>query len=134
MVTPAPAQRPEADVALHITPGMEVYDTFDHKLGTVDHVHEGSVAPGELVGANDVMEVKTGFLGLGKHLFIPRSAVRDVTEGGVFVAASREEISHHGWDQRPATLAGPGSATAQTSAGAPGEAAAASSEWTTWDE
>ena len=31
MVTPAAAGRPDADTALHIAPGMEVYDTFDHK-------------------------------------------------------------------------------------------------------
>ncbi len=32
MVTPAAAGRPDADPTLHITVGMEVYDTFDHKL------------------------------------------------------------------------------------------------------
>ena len=134
MVTPAPAQRPDADVALHITPGMEVYDTFDHKLGTVAHVHEGPIAPGGLVGANDVVEVKTGFLGLGKHLFIPRSGIRDVTEGGVFVAASRDELHQHGWDQRPAALGGTGGAGSAPSQAAPGAAAETAAAWATWKE
>ena len=135
MVTPAPAQRSDADIALRITPGMEVYDTFDHKLGTVAHVHEGPLAPGGLVGANDVVEVKTGFLGLGKHLFIPHSVIRDVTEGGVFVAASRDEIRHHGWDQRPATLAGAAGSAAQAPEGPP-EAVSHTdaSEGATWEE
>ncbi|HET7768971.1 MAG TPA: hypothetical protein VFN74_09340, partial [Chloroflexota bacterium] len=102
MVTPAAAGRPEGGTALHIAPGMEVYDTFDHKLGTVAHIHEGPVGTGGQPGANDVVEVRTGFLGLGKHFFIPRSAVRDVTEGGVFLAVSRDEVHQRGWDQRPA--------------------------------
>ena len=141
MVTPAPAVRPDADTALHIAPGMEVYDTFDHKLGTVAHLHEGPLGPGGAPGANDVVEVKTGFLGLGKHLFIPRSGIRDVTEGGVFVAASREEIQQHGWDQRPASLAAAGSEPAQAAAGAEagaagtaGTAPGAAGTWATWEE
>ena len=134
MVTPAAAGRPGADTALHIAPGMEVYDTFDHKLGTVAHLHEGPLGPGGAPGANDVVEVKTGFLGLGKHLFIPRSGIRDVTEGGVFVAASRDELHQHGWDQRPASLGGAGGSLAQPSpdaaAGTAGAPVAASATGT----
>ena len=138
MVTPAEARRPNADTALHITPGMEVYDTFDHKLGTVAHVHEGPVGPGEIPGANDVLEVKTGFLGLGKHLFIPRSAIRDVTEGGAFVGHSRDEIHHHGWDHRPVTLGGGGGPATPGVEGTEGAGARPAGEttgtWATWEE
>jgi len=135
MVLPAQPARPDADAVLHVTPGMEVYDTFDHKLGTIAHVHEGPVSSGGIPGGDDVLEVKTGFLGLGKHLFIPRGAVRDVTEGGVFVGASREEIDRHGWSQRPAALGRPdlptgaaGDDTARAPAHPAGEA------WATWEE
>jgi len=114
-----PARLEGTDAALRVTPGMEVYDTFDHKLGTVAHVHDGPAPAGGAPGAGEVVEVKTGFLGLGKHLFIPRSAVRDVTEGGVFVAASREEIGQRGWDQRPGALGAASPLGDETTAPAP---------------
>jgi hypothetical protein len=139
MVTPAEARRPDVDTPLHISPGMEVYDTFDHKLGTVAHIHEGPTMAGTPPGAGDVVEVKTGFLGLGKHLFIPRSAVRDVTEGGVFVSASRDEIHRQGWDQRPAPHAGQSMSPeaergqAHTMSGA-SDAPTERETWASWDE
>ncbi len=84
------------------------------------------------------MEVKTGFLGLGKHLFIPRSGIRDVTEGGVFVAASRDEIHQHGWDHRPATLGGGGGPAAPGVEGTEGAGArppgGTTGTWATWEE
>jgi len=131
-----PTRQEGADAALRVASGMEVYDTFDHKLGTVAHIHEGPAPAGGVPGTGDVVEVRTGLFGLGKHLFIPRSAVRDVTEGGVFVAASREEIQRHGWDQRPealdaapplgdeATAPAPEAGTPEGAAGAPPAAAA----------
>ena len=92
-----PAAFGGADAPLHITPGMEVFDTAGHKLGTVAHLHEDPTG-------GDVVELKTGFLGLGKHLYVPRHAVGDVTEGGVFLTVSRQEIDSHGWTQRPEML------------------------------
>ena len=92
-----PAALGGADAPLHITPGAEVFDAAGHKLGTVAHLHEDPAG-------GDVVELKTGFLGLGKHLYVPRHAVGDVTEGGVFLTVSREEIDRHGWTQRPETI------------------------------
>jgi hypothetical protein len=108
---------------IHIQPGMDVYDLDTHKVGTVAHVHERAAAgapgtpgtpgtpgapgvPGTsgAAASEDIIEVKTGFLGLGKHLFIPQSAVRDVTEGGVFLSASRDMVKHSGWESRPTDL------------------------------
>ncbi|HEV2126360.1 MAG TPA: hypothetical protein VGW38_26685 [Chloroflexota bacterium] len=105
----------------HIAPGMDVYDVETHKLGSVLHIHEraaplggpggaetgsaggGGATDAELV-QEDLIEVRTGFLGLGKHLFIPRRAVKDVTEGGVFLSVTRNEVHQRGWDRRPADL------------------------------
>jgi hypothetical protein len=101
---PAGSVFADAEGALQVAPSMEVYDTFDQKLGAVAHVHEVAAPPGEVPGSADIIEVRTGFLGLGRHLFIPRSALRGVTEDRVFVAASREEIQRHGWDERPAAV------------------------------
>ena len=85
---------------VHIQPGMDVFDVDAHKLGSVVHLHER--AGGGAAGVGDyTVEVKTGFLGLGKHYFIPQSAVKDVTEGGVFLNASRDAAKHAGWETRP---------------------------------
>jgi hypothetical protein len=91
---------------IHIQPGMDVFDMDAHKIGTVVHLHErpGNGSPGATPGDQDVVEVKTGFLGLGKHYFVPKSAVRDVTEGGVFLSASRDTVKTSGWEKRPDDL------------------------------
>src|SRR6266498_739886 len=87
---------------VHIQPGMDVFDVDAHKIGTVEHLFErGATGVGDYT-----VEVKTGFLGLGKHYFVPQSAVKDVTEGGVFLNASRDTVKQSGWETRPADLAG----------------------------
>jgi hypothetical protein len=86
-----------------IESGMEVYDRDGHKLGTVAHVHELD-APGR----RGYLEVATGLLGrlgLGRHLFVPLEAIREVTEGGVFLAADKAEADRADWHTRPAALA-----------------------------
>jgi hypothetical protein len=56
-----------------ITPGMDVCDVSGEKVGTVIRVYR------------EVVEVKTGPLGLGKHLYVPPNAVDAVTEAGVIL-------------------------------------------------
>ena len=100
-----------------IDAGMEVFDRENRKLGTVTHVHELD-AP----GPPGYLEVATGLLsrlGLAKPLFVPLEAVRDVTEGGVFLAAARAEADQADWHTRPAALEPRGAPPA-----APGGAAA----------
>ena len=50
------------------------------------------------------MEVKTGLLGLGAHLFIPLSAIQETLNDCVFVAPPKEEFESLGWDDKPAYL------------------------------
>ncbi len=91
-----------------IQPDMDVCDRDGKKVGTVAHVyrHEfatvGDAAAGE--PREDIVEVKTGFLGLGKHLYIPLSAIQDATEGCLFLAQSCDDLDSLGWDQKPAYL------------------------------
>ena len=40
---------------------------------------------GSGLAGDGVFELKTGLFGLGKHYYIPFSAVKDVTTGGVFL-------------------------------------------------
>ena len=89
---------------VHIQPGMDVFDVDAHKIGTVEHFYERGMVG--MAAGEYTVEVKTGFLGLGKHYFIPQSAVKDVTEGGVFLNASRDAVKQSGWETKPADLAG----------------------------
>ncbi|HEU5315764.1 MAG TPA: hypothetical protein VFX49_06605 [Chloroflexota bacterium] len=115
---------------VHIQPGMDVFDVDAHKIGSVVHLHErsggGPASPGGYT-----VEVKTGFLGLGKHYFIPQSAVKDVTEGGVFLNASRDTAKHAGWETRPADL---GAAPHQEMVRPAQEHVSSASAASTWDE
>jgi hypothetical protein len=40
-------------------------------------------------------------LGLGKHLYVPFSAIRDVTSGCVFVNVPKEQLDTQGWEVKP---------------------------------
>jgi hypothetical protein len=91
-----------------IVPDMEACDINGDKIGTVAHVYRHEFAGAGVSGASggglpaeDVVEVKTGFLGLGKHFYIPTSAIQEVTQGSVFVSKAREELSATGWDRKP---------------------------------
>jgi hypothetical protein len=92
-----------------IAEGMDVCDVGGEKIGTVAAVH--SYAPvaaggGRVVDQPSFVEVKTGFLGLGKHLYVPITAIQDVTEGCVFLHQRRDAVEHDhpGWRERPPAL------------------------------
>jgi hypothetical protein len=66
--------------------GIDVCDVTGEKIGTVARVYHHAVAPVGEAGAaagrprEEVVEVKTGPLGLGKHLYIPLRAVDALSE------------------------------------------------------
>src|SRR5215472_1410948 len=74
--------------------GDDVHSSDDQKIGSI-----------HAVGPN-YFEISTGFLGLGKHLFVPFDAVSNAADGQVFLDVTREEIDQRGWDQRPAEAGG----------------------------
>src|SRR5438876_2747452 len=91
-----------------IQPDMDVCDVNGDKIGTVARVYRCDVAAVSTAAAGDtrpprqeVVEVKTGFLGLGKHLFIPVDDIRDATEGCLFVSYARNELDHLNYDRKP---------------------------------
>ena len=121
---------------VHIQPGMDVFDVDAHKIGTVVHLHEragtGTMGTAGATPGEYTVEVKTGFLGLGKHYFIPQSAVRDVTEGGVFLNASRDTVKQSGWETRPSDV---GVQPANQETARPAEnTVVRATEAATWDE
>jgi hypothetical protein len=88
-----------------IEPGMDVCDVGGDKVGTVAHVHRYERPPSEAPPGEEILEVKTGFLGLGAHLYVPLSAVQEVLEGGVFLGTPKEAFKAAGWYDQPAHLA-----------------------------
>jgi hypothetical protein len=92
-----------------LEPGMDVCDLDGNKFGTIERAFRHDVAPLEATDTSavgtmtreDILQVKTGLLGLGKHYYVPFSAIQDVTSGCVFVNQSKDHIDEMGWDVRP---------------------------------
>jgi hypothetical protein len=85
-----------------VDPGMDVCDIHGSKVGTIAQVY----APREngAAGGEDVIEVKTGPLGLGKRLYVPRGGVREGIKGCLFLAVSRDDFEQLGWHSKPQGL------------------------------
>jgi hypothetical protein len=100
-----------------ITPGMDVCDVTGEKVGSIAHVYrfDEPTEPTETMEATEAkpaarageefIEVKTGFLGLGKHLYIPISAVQEVLTDSIFLSKSRETFEELGYAEKPEHLA-----------------------------
>lgn len=88
-----------------ITPGMDVCDVTGEKVGSISHIYrfdhadDGSAAPVPSVG--EYIEVKTGFLGLGKHLWVPVSEVQEVLTDSIFLSRAEEAFEEAGFHIKP---------------------------------
>jgi hypothetical protein len=82
----------EQTVKRQIARGMDVCDVSGEKVGSVAQVHSA------------VEAVKTGPFGLGKLLYVPPSAVEDVTEVCVVLKHAKHEFHGLGLDARPEHL------------------------------
>jgi hypothetical protein len=103
----------EARYLGRLEPGMDVCDVDGNKFGSIARVyrHELSAMGGETetpaqtgVGTmtrDEILEVKTGLLGLGKHFYVPFSAIQDVTSGCVFINQPKDAVDQQGWDTKP---------------------------------
>lgn len=96
-----------------IEPGFDVCDLDGEKVGSVAYIYRHDLAvvgsdvgvpPAGGVPPDEVLEVKTGFMGLGSHLYVPLSAVEDVTQGGVLVSKRKDEFESLGWHNKPVYL------------------------------
>lgn len=89
-----------------IVSGMDVCDVSGDKIGSVARSHRVSGRPDPVTGSvpDEVLEVKTGFLGFGKRLFVPMSVVQEVLAESVFLARSRGELKSLGYHEKPAYL------------------------------
>jgi len=96
-----------------IKPDMDVCDVAGDKVGHIAQVYRyaeiaigagGSANPAVVEGRpleDGVIEVKTGFLGLGSHLYIPFSGVQETLGDSVYVSKSKEEFERLGWHDKP---------------------------------
>ena len=93
-----------------LEPDMDVCDIDGNKFGSISRVYRHEMAPagtGEPSGGTttmpreDIIEVKTGLLGLGKHYYIPFGAIQDVTSGCVFINMPKGRVEDQGWEIRP---------------------------------
>ena len=93
-----------------ITPGMDVCDVTGEKVGTIAHIYqfdqgtEAAEEPAVSHTGDEYIEVKSGFLGLGKHYYIPTSAVQEVLTDSIFLSKSREAFAELGYEEKPAVL------------------------------
>jgi hypothetical protein len=98
----------EIEFASRVASGMDVCDANGDKVGTVARLHQpaavGAARGAATADQPPIIEVKTGILGLGKHLYIPMSAVQDVTDACVFLSASKDAVDGLGWHNRPSGL------------------------------
>jgi len=99
-----------------LEPGMDVCDIAGDKVGTIAHVYRYA-EPGVSATAtatltetapqshDEILEVKTGLLGLGSHLYIPLSAVQEVLHKDcVFLSSPKHEFERLGWREKPVYL------------------------------
>jgi hypothetical protein len=87
-----------------VVPGMDVCDVTGEKVGSISHIYRFDEASEEAPAAHagdELIEVKTGFLGLGKHLWIPLSAVQEVLTDSIFLSQSRETFGELGYEEKP---------------------------------
>jgi len=85
-----------------IVQGKEVRDYVGNRVGTVAQVHREEV---EIPGPDhdDVIEVKTGFLGLGERLYIPVSAVDADIDVALVIGKPKDEFNDD-WRKKPENL------------------------------
>lgn len=92
-----------------ITKGMDIYDIDGDKVGTIGEVYQpAAVGSTSATTARPtgqaVLKVDTGFLGLGKDLYIPSSAISEVTGDRVILTTDKDRLDDMGWDRRPEWL------------------------------
>jgi hypothetical protein len=94
--------------------GIDVCDVRGDKVGTVAHVYGHAIPAAGEAGSvatqsrEDIVEVKTGLLGLGKHLFIPTRAIEDVNAAGdcVTLNVAKDQLDPS-WETKPGYLGDP---------------------------
>jgi len=85
---------------------MGVCDVGGDRVGSVGEVHHAGrpADPAAASVPDEILEIKTGLLGLGKRLYVPMSAVQEVLTESIFLASPKEELESRGYYEKPAHL------------------------------
>ena len=81
-----------------IVPGMAICGRDGEKVGTIARIYRYDPAVASMAGGptrlaqHELVEVKTGFFGLGKRLYIPNGLIQEVTHGCVFLSKAADEV------------------------------------------
>ena len=89
----------------HMRPGQMVYDREGVVLGEVVHVHEGPLRAG-CSDLDSCIEVRTRPFGFGRHVYVPFSAISDVTPDGIFLEETLSRAPLDDWNALPAAILG----------------------------
>ena len=96
-----------------IREGMDVYDRNGDKVGSVGEVYSMTSATASKSrsasstsgsGSDWYMKIDTGFLGLGKDLYVPARAVTNVHDDRIELDVSKDTIDTFGWDEKPSFI------------------------------
>jgi hypothetical protein len=98
-----------------IQPGMDVCDAQGGKVGSVARVHRYDVAEigitttvatrPRVPDLDEILEVKTGPLGLGGHLYVPLRMIEEVASDCITLSVSKRDDEVKRWKARPNYLA-----------------------------
>ena len=96
-------------VVNQIREGMHVEDADGDKIGTVSAIYQPvrvtSTGFTSAEPAGDAcLEVHAGLPLLGKNLYVPASAIRDVTTDRIILRIDETDVDKQGWDERPAWI------------------------------
>ena len=85
---------------------MDVIDANGDKVGTIGRIYQPAAVPSTTStvakpASQAYMKVDTGFLGLGKDLYIPADVISDVTGDRVFLNMDKDHFDGMGWDHKP---------------------------------
>jgi len=94
-----------------IQPGMDVCDSKGSRIGSVARVYRydagdldtTSAAGGAQVATarDEILEVKTGLLGLGTHFFVPLGQIHEVVGESVFLSVRSFEDEMSRFKSKP---------------------------------
>ena len=89
-----------------INEGIDVCDISGDKVGKAGGIYQPAAVSATATTTAEptgelYLKVDTGFLGMGKDLFIPGSAISDVTAERVTLNVGKDRVDAMGWDRQP---------------------------------
>jgi hypothetical protein len=107
-------QLANAELLGRLIPGVDLCDMDGKKIGTIARVYRdehasvaSAAAPAGVPVSRPVregfLEIKTGPLGLGAHLYVPITAICDTTEAHAFLEITKDDLPAS-WREKPDDL------------------------------